>query len=163
MQSSAEVEQQLGRRFAFGVRTSRAMRSFDPSPALRHLEVLRGRLCPLPLVAGQSIAKVAAIGLGLQHADLALLILAQGHGLRLIDPDEGRLKSLLRRIALEQEYALWAGDMTGPERERLWRAISCYSDIAACKAGDLALWGDPKLAPNARWAGSAASAQQIPA
>lgn len=81
--------------------------SFDPFLALGHLDGQRRGSCPLPAATVQPIGEVAAIGLGPQHLDLVLRILAKGQGLRLIGLEVARLRSLLRRIALEQEYALW--------------------------------------------------------
>ena len=129
------------------------------SAGLRHAFFAERRAAfPPPKLAAAPMARVLSLGFwgAAPASDLALQALAGGMRVVLADPDRAALVASLERIAIRQEQAVLAGDLSPEARDADWARLTTVLDSAALAGVDMVLVAQDlpplpeEIAPGAR-------------
>ncbi|WP_168219766.1 enoyl-CoA hydratase-related protein [Pseudotabrizicola formosa] len=122
--------------------------------ALAHLlraERLASRLPePLRAVVPEPVQRPALLGSSPQLAALALMSLARGLPVTVLEPDRDRLVPMLQTIAQRQEAAVQAGTLSAVQRDADWARLRPVADATGLEQADLVVLGAEMAVPALR-------------
>lgn len=104
----------------------------------------------LHMVRPEPVARPALVGASPVMAALALMMLARGLPVTILEPDRARLVPMLQIIAARQETAVQAGALSAAQRDADWARLRPVSDPAALAQADLLIIGPDAAPPSPR-------------
>ncbi|MDO9637320.1 MAG: enoyl-CoA hydratase-related protein [Pseudotabrizicola sp.] len=127
--------------YAFEAALAQERDALPQTAALAHLlraeRLASGAPEPLRDVTTDPVQRPALVGASPQLSALALMMLARGLPVTVLEPDREKLVPMLQTIASRQEAAVQAGTLSAAQRDADWARLRPVADVSGLEQADL--------------------------